>query len=173
MGRKSLANTVMTAVLMLTGLVAAFAIAACGGGEQADPAKADIGKAVVIAPWQITLNGVPQTMNVAGEGGITYGAQNGTFVIVPVTVANQGSDTILFPTDLVFLQDGQGRKFPVVGSSPQFAYQQGHKDLDILIDSPLAGGKSRNTFVMFDVPTDAKSFTMTFNGSDQTFKLGY
>ena len=144
-----------------------------GGGEKADPTKADIGKTVVIDPWKITLNDVPQTMNIAGEGGITYASENGTFVIVPVTVANQGSDTILFPKDLVFLQDEQGRKFPVAGSSPQFAYQQGHKDLDILIDAPLAGGKSRNTFLMFDVPTDAKAFTMTFDGSDETFKLGY
>ena len=37
----------------------------------------------------------------------------------------------------------------------------------------LQAAKSRNTFLMFDVPTDAKAFTVTFDGSDETFKLGY
>ena len=103
MGRKPLANTVKMVVIVLTALAVACAIAACGGGEQADPNKADIGKTVVIDPWQITLNGVPQTMNVAGEGGITYASQNGTFVIVPVTVANKGSEITLIPHGFGFL----------------------------------------------------------------------
>jgi hypothetical protein len=155
-------------------LPAVLGMAACGGGgPQADASKADIGKDVMLAPWKLTLNGVPETADVVGDSGITYAAQNGTFVIVPVTVVNEGSDITLFPKDLVFLKDGQGREFPLAGSSPQFAYIQGKQGLDMLVDAPLVGGQTRNTILMFDVPSDAAGFTLTFSGSEEIVNLGY
>lgn len=168
------AAPVLRAVALVSALfLLLFGLAGCGGSVQLDASKADIGKEITLTPWKITLNGLPETANIVGEGGITYASQNGSFVIVPTVVANQSSDIVLFPKDLVYLQDNQGRKFPLAGSSPQFAYVQGKQGLDILVDSPLPGGESRNTFLMFDVPGDATGFVLVFSGSDETFKLGY
>jgi hypothetical protein len=161
-------------LLAIALLLSVLSMAACGGGgPQADASKADIGKEVVLAPWKFTLSGVPETADVVGEEGITYAAQNGTFVIVPVTVVNEGTDITLFPKDLVFLKDSQGREFPLAGSSPQFAYVQSKPGMDMLVDAPLIGGQTRNTILMFDVPSDATGFTLTFSGSDEILNLGY
>lgn len=163
--------TVIEAILVL--LLSAFVLAACGGAGKPDPSQADINKSVVVEGWKITLTGVPDEAPVVGTGGVTHAAQNGTFVIIPATVTNQNTDILLFPDGLLVLKDSQGREFPPTGSTPQFAYLQAHPDKDMLMDSPVPAGGTRNTVLMFDVSKDARGWVMVVKPTGDTFKLGY
>jgi len=162
---------VMGVILAL--LFGAFVLTACGGEEKPDPSQADISKSVVVEGWKITLTGVPDEAPVVGTGGVTHAAQNGTFVIIPATVTNQNTDILLFPDGLLVLKDSQGREFPPTGSTPQFAYLQAQPDKDMLMDSPVPAGGTRDTVLIFDVPEDARGLVMVVKPTGDTFKLGY
>jgi hypothetical protein len=148
-------------------------LTACGGGGgEADPEKADIGKTLQTEGWKFTLTGVPGKESVVGTGGVTSQA-SGIFVLIPLTVVNENETILLFPPDLLKLQDTQGRQFNPTGSTPQFAYLQAHPGKELLIDSPVPAGQTRDTVLIFDVPKDAEGLIMIVKGVDDHFNLGY
>jgi len=152
-------------------LLCSVALTACGGGK-ANPNKADIDKTLSAEGWDVTLTAVPETTNVVGETGITYQAK-GIYQIVFLRVTNNNDDIMLFPPDLVKLRDAEGNEYPPTSSTAQFAYLQSHSDLDLLIDSPVKPGETRNTLLIFDVPNKAQGLVLVMRGVDDTINLGY
>jgi hypothetical protein len=152
-------------------LLCAAGLTACGA-EEADPSKADIGKTLRAGNWEVTLAELPEKRDVVGEEGITYQAE-GTYLIAFLQVSNTSEDILLFPPDLVKVRDSQGREFVSTTSTPQFAYQQTHRDLVLLIDSPVPGGATQDTFLIFDIARGAKDLSLTMEGTQDTLGLGY
>jgi hypothetical protein len=162
--------------LTLIVLISLPLLAGCGSGSssgKADASKADIGKTVTSANWKITLKGVPDVQQVVGGGGVSKQSDNGVFIIIPAVVTNTGSAIMLFPDDLIFLQDATGKQWTLASSTPQFAYKQNHAEVDILMDSPIVAGDTRDTVLIFDVSADATGFTLTIPIDKTVFKLGY
>ena len=164
--------TLMAFVLVL--LASMLGLSACGGGgDKPTTSQADLNKPVKVDIWQITLKGLPEKDNVIGGSGISHESEKGTFVVIPAEVINKGTDITLFPSDLVYLKDAQGRDWPLTSSTAQFTYMQTHSNYDILMDSPVPGGQTRNTVLIFDVATDATGMYMIFHGYPDTLKIGY
>jgi hypothetical protein len=147
-------------------------LAACGSGGEAEADEADIGKTLQASGWEVTLSALPEKSDVVGEEGITYQPQ-GVYVIVFLEVTNTNDDILLFPPKLPVVTDSQGREYLSTTSTPQFAYWQSRMDLELLIDSPVPGGATRNTFLLFDVATDAQGLVLSLEGAEDTIDLGY
>jgi hypothetical protein len=168
--RKSWTSVVFVLVL----LVGMLGLSACGGGSDKPSAdQADLNKPTKVDIWQITLKGLPEKEGVIGGSGISHQSEQGTYLIIPAEVINKGTDIVLFPTDLVFVKDAQGREWPLTNSTAQFTYKQTHPEIDILMDSPVTGGQIRNTALIFDIATDATGMVMIFHGYPDTLKIGY
>ena len=166
-------NFVLIALVVVVSL---SILTACSGGTgsgKPEASKADIGKSVTVNNWKITLKGVPETQQVVGGGGVSHQSENGVYIIIPAEVTNTGSDIVLFPDDLIFLKDTTGKQWKLASSTPQFAYKQSHEEVDILMDSPVSPGDTRNTVLIFDVASDATGFVLTIPGESIEFKLGY
>ena len=150
-------------------------LAACSGAGSGKPdaSKADIDKTVVSANWKIMLKGVPDVQQIIGGGGVTKQSDNGVFIIIPAEVTNTGKDIVLFPDDLIFLKDSTGKQWSLASSTPQFAYKQTHAEVDILMDSPVSGGDTRKTVLIFDVAAGATGFVLTIPAEKIELKLGY
>jgi hypothetical protein len=163
------------AMLLVVIVCIAFLVACSGaaGSGKPDVSKAEIGKTVTSSNWKITLKGVPDAQQVIGGGGVSKQSDNGVFIIIPVEVTNSGSDIVLFPDDLIFLQDSSGKQWKLSSSTPQFAYKQNHAEVDILMDSPVSAGDTRTTVLIFDVATDATGFILTIPADKTVFKIGY
>jgi hypothetical protein len=164
--------TMMAFVLVLLGSM--LGLSACGGGgDKPDANLADLNKPVKVDIWQITLKGLPEKAKVIGSGGISHEAENGTFVIIPAEVTNLGTDITLFPDDLLFLKDAQGREWKLTSSTQQFTYKQDHPEFDLLMDSPVNGGETRKTVLIFDAASDATGMYIVFHGYPDILKIGY
>jgi len=163
--------TMVALILALLGSV--WGLSGCKSGGALNASLADLNKPVTVDIWKITLKALPISEGVVGGGGVSHAAENGTYIIIPAEVINTGTDTTLFPEDLVFLKDSTGKEWPLTNSTPQFSYKQTNPDIDILMDSPVPPGQSRNTVLIFDVAKDATGFVMVFHGSSETLRLGY
>ena len=151
--------TKIALILVLLGSI--WGLSGCkSGGVSLDANLADLNKPITVDIWKITLKGLHISKDVVGTGGVTRHADNGTYLIVPAEVINTSKDITLFPNDLVFIKDSTGKEWPASSSTPQFAYKQEHPEVDLLMDSPLAGGETRNTVLMFDVDRNATGFVM-------------
>jgi len=162
----------MTALILIL-LGSTLGLSACKSAASLDANLADLNKPVTAGIWKITLKGLPISENVVGSGGVSHSAENGTYIIISAEVTNTGTDIVLFPEDLVFLKDSTGKEWPLTNSTPQFAYKQDVPDIDILMDSPVPGGQTRNTALIFDVDKAATGFVMVFHGYPDTLRLGY
>jgi hypothetical protein len=163
--------TMVSLILALLGSV--WGLSGCKSGGALNASLADLNKPVTADIWKITLKGLPTSKDVIGTGGVTHSAENGTYIIIPAEVINTGKDITLFPDDLVFIKDSTGKEWPASSSTPQFAYKQEHPEVDLLMDSPVAGGETRNTVLIFDVDKNATGFVMVFHGYPDTLRLGY
>ena len=159
-------------------LLCATGLTACARGAAGTPTpvvaaaeKAEIGKAVRSGDWEVTLAGPAEKIKVVGEGDITYQAQ-GTYVVVPIRVTNKGTEMQLIPRTLLRLKDGQDREFEPTTSSIQVAYVL-PRGIEPLLDSPMAADASRESIIMFDVPTDASGLKLTVAGVEETLGLGF
>jgi len=68
--------------------------------------------------------------------------------------------------------DGQGQQFTPVKSAVQIAYVLDH-GMEPSLDSPLAAGKTRDSVIIFDIPTGAKDLTIGLKGSEESLALGF
>lgn len=154
-----------------------FVLVACGGGGSsgapvtADAAKVDVNKALQAGDWAIELLKPPEKIKVVGEGDITYQAE-GEFLVVFAKVSNHGQEMQVVGRDLFIARDGQGQEYTPVKSAVQIAYVLQH-GMEPSLDSPLAAGKSRDSVVIFDVPSAAADLTLTLDGATETLKLGF
>jgi hypothetical protein len=173
--KKSSGHLPVARVVAIAGLVlllCAVGLTACGGGGgKANPEKTEIGKMLQAKGWEVTLTGLPEKQTVVGTGGTTSQAK-GIYAIVYLRVINRNKDILLFPPSLVKLRDSQGREFEPTGSTVQFAYLQSQSKLDLLIDSPVKAGDTRETFLIYDIPTDAKDLVLIMEGVNDTIELG-
>jgi hypothetical protein len=160
-------------VLVFLGSILGLSACGGGGGEKPTDSEADLNKPGTVDIWQITLKGLPEKETVIGGSGISRQAENGTFLIIPAEAVNLGSDITLFPTDLLFLKDAQGREWPLTSSTAQFTYKQTNPEIDLLMDSPVPGGQTRNTVLIFDIASDATGMYIVFHGYPDTLKIGY
>lgn len=158
--------------LVLT-LLSAFLLSSCGS-DKPDASSVSLDETITGSEWQITLTELPEKENVVGEAGVTYQAK-GVYLIVYLQVSNLADETRLFPPDLAKVTDAQGQEFITTSSTPQFAYiqTQPQRGLELLIDSPVPAGATRNTFLMFDIPTDSEGLSLVMDSAEGALELGY
>lgn len=160
-----------------------LALVACGGGDGeteaivASAEDADIGKVIRSDDWEVELIGPAEKQqmiggDVGGGTAITYQAQNGVYVIVPVRVTNHMKEMDVVPRDLLVLVDDQGNQAPGCHSSIQVAYVHMF-EIDLLLDSPLAAGATRDSVCLFDVSMEATGLKLGVQGSTETFAVGF
>lgn len=172
-----------TAFAVLLMLFCSLCVTACGKGASktgvSGPAsagvsgKTEVGKVVKAGDWEIAVTGPAEKVKVVGqtEINITYQA-SGIYVVVPVKVANVGKEMAVVPRELLTVKDGQGREFQACHSTIQAAYILPRK-MDLLLDSPLGQGATRETVALFDVPTNATGLRMCLQGTDTSVELGF
>lgn len=171
-----------TARIMVVGgvvlLLCGAGLTACGrgGGEMSMPIvaseeKAEIGKAIRAGDWEVMVTKPSEKLNIVGKGEITYQPE-GIFVIVFVKVTNLGKDLQMIPRELLRLRDAQGREFHATKSAIQVAYIL-PRGMELLLDSPMAPGASRESIIIYDVPMKASGLRMTMEGTEETLDLGF
>lgn len=173
--------------VLLGSLVLALCVvglAACGGGGKAGGGEAivgsaedaDVGKVIRSGDWEVELTGPAKKLQMIGgeKGGaaITYQALEGVYVIVPVRVTNHMKEMDVVPRELLVLIDDQGNRTPACHSTIQMAYIH-FEMIDLLHDSPLEAGATRDSVCLFDVSTEATGLKLGVQGSTETFALGF
>lgn len=150
-------------------------LAACGGGSSgpvtADAAQVQTGTPLTAGDWEIALIKPPEKIKVVGSGDITYQAE-GDFLVVFATVSNHGQAMQVVGRDLFIVRDGQGQEYTPVKSAVQIAYVLQH-GMQPSLDSPLAAGASRDSVVIFDVPSGATDLTLGLKGTEDSLQLGF
>lgn len=152
-------------------------LVACGGGGSssgpvtADAARVETGTPIQAGDWEVSLLKPPEKVKVVGEGDITYQAE-GDFLVVFATISNLGQDMQVVGRDLFTVRDGQGQEYKPVKSAVQIGYVLQH-GLEPSLDSPLAAGISRDSVVVFDVPSSATDLTLGLKGTEETLDLGF
>lgn len=175
-GARALLGSLVLALCVL-GLVA------CDGGDGeteaivASAEDADIGKVIRSGDWEVELIGPAEKQqmiggDVGGGTAITYQAENGVYVIVPVRVTNHMKEMDVVPRDLLVLVDDQGNQAPGCHSTIQVAYVHMF-EIDLLLDSPLAAGATRDSVCLFDISTDASGLELGVKGTTETFAVGF
>jgi len=175
-GARALLGSLVLALCVL-GLVA------CGGGDRetkvtvASAEDAEIGKAIRSGDWEVELIGPAEKQqmiggDVGGGTAITYQAENGVYVIVPVRVTNHMKEMDVVPRDLLVLIDDQGTQAPACHSTIQVAYVHLF-EIDLLLDSPLAAGATRDSVCLFDVSTKASGLKLGVKGTTETTAVGF
>ena len=168
------ARSLVTLVLLLGACV----LAACGGSDEATAeaaADADVGKAVTVDDWEVTLLGPGEKHKVVGEGQYTSQA-DGIYVVAPVRVVNHGADVRFMPRDFMVLTDDQGNAYNSVAGSKMIAHLLIIGNQEVLVDNPFTEDQGRNvreSIIMFDVPEGASGLMLTLKGSEETFKIGF
>jgi hypothetical protein len=151
-------------------------LTACGGGEETEAVVAsaedvEIGKTLQGGDWSAVLTQPPEQAKIVGEGNITYQAE-GTYLIVFIKVTNSGQALQVVPRELLKVIDGQNQEFEAVKSAVQVAYILPRK-MELLLDSPLPAGESRESVIIYDVPTDATGLKLIMEGGGDTIALGF
>jgi hypothetical protein len=151
-------------------------LTACGGGEGSEAVVAsaedvEIGKELQGGDWKVALTKPPEQVKIVGEGDITYQAE-GTYIIVFIKVTNSGQALQVVPRELLKVTDGQNQEFSATQSAVQVAYILPRK-MELLLDSPLPAGESRESIIIYDVPSDAGGLKLTMTGVDETIDLGF
>jgi len=172
--RLSTAGRVALTVLVL--LLCVASLVGCSGGQastsgKASADKATIGKTLRAGDWEVTLTGVSEKIKVVGQGDITYQAK-GIYVIVPLKVKNVGSDMQLLAASDIALMDAQGNEFQPTQSAVQVAYGL-PRGMEIIMDSPLGAGATRESIIIFDVPASAKGLQLALKGAQDRLDLGF
>jgi len=158
-------------------------LVACGGGDGETKAAvgsaedAEIGKAIRSGDWEVELTGPAEKQqmiggDVGGGTAITYQAQNGVYVIVPVRVTNHMKEMDVVPRDLLVLVDDQGNQAPACHSTIQVAYVHMF-EIDLLLDSPLPAGATRDSVCLFDVSADASGLKLGVKDTTETAAVGF
>lgn len=167
-----LQHKVMTLLVLLALL---GGMAACGGGNSgpvtADAAAVETGVPLTTGDWEVVLLKPTEKIKVLGSGDITYQAE-GDFVVVFATVTNHGGDMQVVGRDLFVIRDGADQEYKPVKSAVQVAYILEH-GMELSLDSPLAAGASRDSVIIFDVPSEATDLKLGLAGTDATVKLGF
>jgi ABC-type Fe3+-hydroxamate transport system substrate-binding protein len=169
--RNMLRRQVGTVLVLLALLVL---MAACGGNSgpaTADAAAVDTGVPLTAGDWEVELIKPTEKIKVVGSGDITYQAE-GDFVVVFATVTNHSGEMQMVGRSLFVVRDSAGQEYTPVKSAVQVAYVLEH-GMELSLDSPLAGGTSRDSVVIFDVPSDATGLHLGLDGTDATLKLGF
>ena len=133
--------------------------------------EAEIGRAIQSQAWEVMVTKPSEKLSLVGKGDITYRAE-GIFVIVFVKVTNLGKELQMIPRELLRLRDAQGREFEATQSAIQIAYIL-PRGMELLLDSPMASAESRESIIIYDVPTDATGLRMTMEGTEETLDLGF
>ena len=161
-------------------------LAACGGGGEAGGGKeailasaedADVGKVLRSGDWEVELTGPAEKLQMIGKDtgagtAITYQSLEGIYVIVPVRVTNHMKEMDVVPRELLVLVDDQGNRAPACGSTVQMAYVH-LREIDPLLDSPLAAGATRDTVCLFDVSTEVTGLNLGVKDSTETAAVGF
>jgi hypothetical protein len=178
MKRISRSLDLVVALLILASLLG---LSACGGGGasvKASAKDAEVGKDLQADNWKVTLKGVAEKVKVVGQGtgqgGGTYTA-DGIYVAVPVTLANNASDTRLMPGQGFFLlRDDQGKQYELTEQNPQIAYVRDLQGIRVaLIVTPIDPGVPQDGYFLFDVPENVKGLELIVKGADGSIKLGF
>lgn len=165
------------AVWGLVFLLCATGLTACGGGGGGEASMAivasekevDFDKVIPTGDWEITIAKPPEKLLVMGTGDVVHRAE-GIYVIVPVKATNLGEEMEIVPWDQVKVRDAQGREFHAGGVAIHAAYAIPR---DIGFSYPVNPGESRETIIVFDVPTDATGLRMTTEETEDTLNLGF
>lgn len=163
---------VIAYVLLLWG----SSLVGCGGGggpanEKGSTDKASVGRTIKAGTWEVTLTAVAEKIKVVGKGDITYQAK-GVYIVVPLKVSNVGSEMQLLGAEEIAVSDAQGREFRPTVSAVQVAYGL-PRGMEIILDSPLAAGASRESIIIYDVPPDATGLQLVLKGSEDRLDLGF
>jgi hypothetical protein len=151
-------------------------LTACGGGEESETVVAsaedvEIGKTLQGGDWEAVLTKPPEQAKIVGEGDITYQAE-GTYLIVFIKVTNSGQALQVVPRELLKVIDGQNKEFKATQSAVQVAYILPRK-MELLLDSPLPAGESRESIIIYDVPSDSSGLKLAIEGAEDTIDLGF
>lgn len=151
-------------------------LVACGGGGSSEPVVADaegvaVGTPLLAGDWEVTLLKPPEKIKLVGSGDITYQAE-GDFLVVFATVGNQGQEMQVVGRDLFTLRDGQGQEYSPVKSAVQIAYVLEH-GMQPSLDSPLPAGQTRDSVIVFDIPSGAEDLVLGLKGTEESLDLGF
>lgn len=165
------------AVCGLVILLCAAGLTACGdGGGSGEPTpmvasetEVDLGETIPTGDWEIAIARPPEKLLVMGTGDVVLRAE-GIYVIVPIEATNLGEEMEIVPWEQVWVRDSQGREFDAggVGIHAAYAIPRG-----IGFSYPVNPGESRDTIIVFDVPTDATGLRMTTDETEETLALGF
>ena len=164
-------------------LLVIAALAGCGGGDGsgeegsggrqlASEDQAEVGKAVESGGWQVELTGLSEKIAMIGDAEIVYQAEEGIFLVVPVTLSNVSADMDVPPVSLFIVQDAQGVEYEPTGSTIQIAYVL-IKSGDIVMDTPMAAGDKRVGYVVYDIPLEAEGLSLRVGDAAETIALGF
>ena len=175
-GRLHTARIIVVWGLVL--LLCSAGLTACGGGDDeasmaivASEENAEIGKAIRSQAWEVMITRPLEKVRIVGEGDITYQAE-GIYVIVPVKVTNLGDELLMIPRELLRLREAQGQEFQATQSAIQVAYIL-PRSMYLLLDSPVDSGETRESVIIYDVPTEARGLKMIMEGTEETLDLGF
>lgn len=148
---------VKLSLLALIGLLMLVPLA-CGGTETEGGAEktAKVGEAVSVGGVKYTVTGVNKAKTVGPETN-KYTAEQGTFVVVDVTVENVGKESAEFDGDMAKLWDSEDQAYELhLEASGAAASQAGIADVVNIWFGSLEAGKTVKSKAVFDVPEDAK-----------------
>ena len=121
-------------------------------------ASGTIGQATPIGLWQVTVNSATTS-----KGDHAFAPHSGKiFLIVDVTVQNDGSDPQLVSSGLMFiLKDGTGQ-----------AYNETITDIGKPLDGTVQAGDKLRGQMIYEVPAGEHSFTFQFQDSTYYANVG-
>jgi hypothetical protein len=127
------------------------------------PAPVELSKEGVSSDVKISVDSFESKQSV-GDNEFSKKEAQGVFKIVTVTLTNNQKDAITLDANSFKLIDDQKREFSY-SSEAQFALESSVKDKkDSFFLKKLNPGLSATGHIAFDVPKDAKGFTMKASG---------
>ena len=135
----------------------------------ATPPALAVGDRFRFGPWAVVVEEVETAEEVPAFGGMTA---TGTFLVVRLAVANEGSCPALFPYRATRVVDGAGRVHPLDPFATDFSLRTDGPDTVDGTGDAIASGAAVRTVLVFDVPPDAAGFTLAVGDGAIAVALG-